>query len=396
MLDFNKLAQQIESVSADSLVDTMSQQDIVDAALAAFQQAAGAREGLLERLSTNQPFVLWPIAIPLETFGATFEIAPSNEPVTVIAVDGSQIMPSHHEVHSCYLLNVGLAMVTYGSKFPALLESVPRLYHRPEDLYPLVDRRRMHIDELYVSLERTMLELQCLLDKSIEAASRKTPVVALFDGSLIAWSAEKLPDGYQQAYMHRLQQLFEAFRTNEIPIVGYLSHSRGSDVINDLRAFICPYELADCRQHCGHLNEEDFPCSRIWPLSDRQMFKHMLALNERSCAFQSGASVSKNMDGQDRICFAYLNVGQEVARVEFPRWMLDKREKFDFSLSTIISQVHKGMGYPVCLAEAHHLAVIRGQDRERFFELITRRLVELGANRVRVSPKESKKRIGFV
>jgi hypothetical protein len=47
------------------------------------------------------------------------------------------------------------------------------------------------------------------------------------------------------------------------------------------------------------------------------------------------------------------------------------------------------------LSEAHHLAVIKGPERERFFELISNQMVSLGV-RPRVSPKECRKRKGFV
>jgi hypothetical protein len=187
-----------------------------------------------------------------------------------------------------------------------------------------------------------------------------------------------------------------AFKDHSLPLLGYLSNSRATDVVNTLRVSICPYDYSDCRKHCGTLNEEDFPCSKIWPLSDRTLFSSQLAESERSCAFISAASVCKMMPIDQRICFAYLNVGPEIARVEFPRWLYDAQDDFQFSLQTTVAQVQKGMGYPVCLSEAHHLAVIRGADRDQFYQLIASHMIDLGLPRVRTSLKESRKRIGFV
>jgi hypothetical protein len=126
------------------------------------------------------------------------------------------------------------------------------------------------------------------------------------------------------------------------------------------------------------------------------LFKPHLNLNERSAAFLSGASVSKLLPREHRVGFTYLDVGEEIARLEFPRWVLNQEGQLQTALGMILSQCKKGMGYPVSLAESHHLAVIKGNDRDQFFELITRRLLTLGVGQIKTSPKQSKKRWGFV
>ena len=97
-----------------------------------------------------------------------------------------------------------------------------------------------------------------------------------------------------------------------------------------------------------------------------------------------------------QVGFTYLNTGQEVARLEFPAFVTERRELLDLALAAVRAQAVKGQGYPVTLAEAHHLAVIKAKDRERFFELMARHLVGIGVTRVRTSPKERNKRMGFV
>src|SRR5262249_34250135 len=134
----------------------------------------------------------------------------------------------------------------------------------------------------------------------------------------------------------------------------------------------------------------------IWPLQDRTMLAQCLPDLQRTVAFLSGASVSKSFPEELRICFLYLNIKDEIARIEFPRWLLSDKAAFDTALGAVLSQTRKGMGYPVALAEAHHLAVIKGNDRQQFFDLLARHLVSIGAQRVSLSPKEKKKRIGLV
>ncbi len=398
MLDFTKLLEQIDAVGIESLVDRFSYMETLANAQNVFDEAQKKPEKFESKQINNASFALWPVALPLEPIDTAELVKPVSHSVTVVGVDGSQILPSHHEVHNCYLLNIGIAVITYAHKpiHAAILETSPRLYHRPEDLYPLVDRRRMHIDELYVSLERGLLELEMLADKSIQMKERALPVVALYDGSLISWSAEKMPPGYQESYFERMDVALERFRQAGIPIVGYLSHSRSSDIINCLRVFVCPYEVSHCRVHCGHLNEEEFPCSSVWPLADRQLLESRLDYFERSCVFASGASASKMMASKNNACFSYVRFDSEVARLEFPRWVKDSKELFDMALGAVASQVEKGQGYPVALQEAHHLAVIRAGDRQTFFDLMTKHLVSIGADRIHVSPKESRKRTGFI
>lgn len=398
MLDFRKLIQQIEQVGADGLPTALSKKETLEAGEAAFMSACANKERFIERLEQNKAWTWWPTALPLEPIDKPIAVGrdANEQPVTVVAVDGSQIMPSHHEIHTCFLLNIGSAVISYGIKAAPVLDTEPRLYHTDDDLYPLVDRRRMHIDELYVSLERQMFELEKLVDLSLEALLRGAPVVALVDGSLIPWSVEKMPGGYIETYLKRMTDAFDKLHDAGIPMFGYLSNSRSADLVNDLRVYICPYENSHCRDHCGQLNEEDFPCSQIWPLSDRQLVQKTLKFSERTAAFQSGASVTKLMSANHRICFSYFNVGNEVARVEFPRWMFEHKDLLDSALQAVKSQVKKGMGYPVSLAEAHHLAVIRGADRQRFFDLVARQLVQLGMKPVKLSAKESKKRNSFI
>jgi len=398
MLDFRKLIQQIEQVGVEGLPTALSKKETLEAGEAAYQSAIANKDLFVEKLENNRAWTWWPTAIPLEPIDKNVMVGSNaaDLPVTVVAVDGSQIMPSHHEIHTCFLLNIGSAVISYGIKAPPILDTEPRLYHTDDDLYPLVDRRRMHIDELYVSLERQMLELEKLVELSVQSLLRGAPVVALVDGSLIPWSVEKMPGGYIETYLRRMSDAFETLHDAGIPLFGYLSNSRSGDLVNDLRVYICPYESSHCRDRCGQLNEEEFPCSQIWPLSDRQLVAKSLRYGERTAAFLSGASVTKLMGSAHRICFSYFNVGNEVARIEFPRWMLDHKDLLDGAMQAVKSQVKKGMGYPVCLAEAHHLAVIKGADRQKFFDLVARQLVQLGMKPVKLSAKESKKRNSFI
>jgi len=420
MLDFIKLGLLVSQITLDSLAEKQDTRSSLDEALLVFARECINQTAFTEKLAVNAPWILWPTAMPLEPLSTAKSVASIDTltaPWTVLGVDGSQIMPSHHEVHNCYLLNCGLTRISYGLDLPPLLTSEPRLFARPEDLYPLVDRRRIYIDELYVSLERSIFELEILCQNALlaqQSISRlqngdaKRPddkakisapepkILAMYDGSLIPWSAEKMSDGYLENYMARFESCINLMQAAGIALVGYVSKSRASDVVNDLRSAVCPFSVSLCRDHCGHLNEEDFPCSTIWPLTDRTLYGAALELYQRSGCMLSGASIVKSMAEEAAISFCYLKSESEVARLEFPRWLTRDEQLFDFAMSAVVSQVLKGQGYPLALAEAHHLAVIKGPERERFFELLAQQMIQLGINHVKTSPKETRKRTGFV
>lgn len=394
MLDLNKVIKQIKNLEGANQNDSGA--DLLGLALSKMAEAVQNAGPFEEKLDASEGTTWWPLAKLLEDFGTRRSINNTKpEKFVVVGVDGSQIMPSHHEIYSCFLLNIGISALTYGTKQAPSLVSKPFLFHRPEDLYPLVDRRRMHIDELYVSLERYLLELEELAQTACDL-KKDLPVLALFDGALIPWSLEKMPPSYVDSFIQRAQALSTLLQTAQIPLIGYISHSRSSEVVNMLRVFNCPYEVSQCRNYCSELNEEDFPCSTIWPLTDRHLFKNDLPESSRSPLFQSRAKISQLYEEPHRICFTYLNVGSEVVRLEFPQWLARDKPLLETGLILVLSQASKGKGYPIVLNEAHHLAVIKNQERKQFFDLIGRHLMSMGVKRIATSPKEQRKQISFV
>ena len=70
------------------------------------------------------------------------------------------------------------------------------------------------------------------------------------------------------------------------------------------------------------------------------------------------------------IDFVYINVGAEIARLEFPAWTTP--DALEQLCGAVIDQCAKGMGYPVALSEAHEQAVVKAADRRAFVELARR------------------------
>jgi hypothetical protein len=66
------------------------------------------------------------------------------------------------------------------------------------------------------------------------------------------------------------------------------------------------------------------------------------------------------------VCFFYFRAGDDVARVEVPRWVADDPGCVDLLQATLIDQCRRCDDYPRALQEAHEQAVISGGDRVMF------------------------------
>ena len=65
-----------------------------------------------------------------------------------------------------------------------------------------------------------------------------------------------------------------------------------------------------------------------------------------------------------------MNTGDEIARVEVPAWVAENDGLLDLSHALILDQCRRAMGYPAAISEAHEQAVITGQDREIFRQML--------------------------
>ena len=165
-------------------------------------------------------------------------------------------------------------------------------------------------------------------------------------------------------------------------VAGYISLPKSKDVVNLVRVVLD--------------NPEKFGCE----ISDQENINHIvdatiasffLKKHHRTIIFKSNASITKQYPEHLKPHFFYLHVGDEIGRVEVPAWIATDETKVATIARVIIDQCIKGRGYPVVLAEAHEQAVVKGPDREFFYQLITRFGVER-KKQMHVSQKSLKKR----
>lgn len=393
MLDIRALNAQLTDMASDLGRQADVTSGRLAAALALLDGAARTPATLLSRLEAYAalPDAPWLVGQPLEPLDAVRPLPAWHGPSSVVATDGSQITPSHHEIALCYLINVGRILYTYGTGEPPIQDSRPFLFHRERDMRPLIGKRHVTITEELVATFRDVHERAALVDLAREATDRGHPVLALVDGSLIQWMLEEAPEAFQQEVLSGHLAVLEALRGLGVAVAGYVSGSRSADVSNLLKLAACPKPQLEC----GVCAWQDPPCETGHaPVGDRRIWEARLSPGERSPLFQSSARILAKY-GAHHVVFFYLHVGSEVARIEMPAWVAEDAALLDRVHALAHDQAQKGRGYPVALAEAHHQAVITREDRAQFFSLLGHRLAGAGV-RVAVSSKQLKKRRGVV
>jgi hypothetical protein len=391
MLDLTKLARQMQGISQHMLAESAATRERLDRAEQLMQSAQSVQSELVARQELWRDRLLFTAAIPIEPLETRELVDLIDLPHSVVATDGSQIAPSHHEIAYCYLINIGRIALHYGQSKLPLLDSLPEVFYRSEDLY--VSRQWGIRTEEWMSYCRTIAEAEVLAELATQAQSEMTAssnLLALTDGSLLYWFLEPLPKEARDRILQPILKSWDQLQSIRVPLVGYISASRSGEVLNFLRFHTCPYIAPDCFTHCSDVVDKA-PCQVLDPLRDVGVWGRLLDIGERSPLWRSSAKV-QDFYGDHAIHFCYVNVGAEIARVEVPQWVAADNTLLQQALGMVFTQVRKGYGYPVALAEAHNQAVVRGGDRARFFALLEREMVKAGLRNVGTSYKEARKR----
>lgn len=419
MLDLNQVSRFLPDVSQHLRDEASAANKRLDLACDLLNQASTELDRLRELHSTWGDRLAFTAGVPIEAIDQTYSIAAPPKQHSVIATDGSQISPSHHEIAYCYLINTGRIAIHYGQNRHPRLDSVPEVIYKNEDLY--VSRQWGISTEEWMGHRRTVAEAIALaelgeiaqaeisakmstLPKSYATSETPNPVntgenhphtVALTDGSLIYWFLDTLPGEARDRILPPILDAWNSLAERRIPLIGYLSASRSSESANFLRLAACPHDAPNCAHHCppdetSKIRKLD--CRIFEPLRDTSLWGTMLQPGQRTGLWKSSNAILKHYGDRHAVYFCYVHVGTEIARIDLPAWVAEDDALREFALGATIAQVQKGYGYPVALAEAHNQAVVRGGDRQRFFALLEQQMIKAGLKNIGTSYKESRKR----
>ncbi len=374
-LDMNRVAAQVEEMTAGLAAEQRDSAARLERALSTLRAQSADLGKLRHRIEQSR--TSWLIAGVEEDPAARHTRAPLPKDFAVLASDGSHIDVDRHSSARCALVNIGTVMLRYGSRPDALLGSSPTLYAGREDLTIANPQgtEEQRLEGSVFGMKRDAAECMALADL-VSDVSDDIPVLALFDGSLIMWglAGQAYPDFVRaelldNGFLKGLNRLRDAGADRQVAVASYISFPRGTDVANSLRVAVCPHEPPNCDTYCRNLPPSERPCDIVAGVQDSSIYSELLEAGERSASFISRSSVVQERYGEHEIRFFYLKTEDEMARVEFPRWV-EERGLLDIAHALILDQCRRGHGYPVALSEAHEQAVIDAASRRWFQELV--------------------------
>ena len=165
-----------------------------------------------------------------------------------------------------------------------------------------------------------------------------------------------------------------------VPVLGYISNTASLELIKALRIYLCPTSPERCRDCHARGEEEVQLCYHLKGYRDPALLFDFLEVGERSCLFASEDPIMQQY-GEHRIHYFYMSTGDEIARVEMPRWVSDDPELFALAHGVLLDQCQRSgqaPPYPPALHEAHEAAVISVTDRELVRQMIDEQLERQG------------------
>ena len=394
-LDLSKLIGQIVDLATGLKSKAGERQAKLEFALKTLKSSAAYLDELKQKVESSK--TTWLVAGLKDglDIGTAAQHCPDD--FIVLASDGSHIDVDRHQSAHCFLINIGIAQLQYGSYPDAQLISFPSLYYKDADIaITSADGRQIPIEGQLLGIKRGIEECRWLAER-VREIDENLPVVSLLDGSLILWrlTEQVYPDFVVSelllnGLLKHLSRLKQLSGRGHLAIASYISYPRSTEVVNLLRLAVCPHLPVDCDRNCaGKFGKRE--CDVVAGLLDRDLFSRLLAPGQRSALFSSRSSVVEKFYGANAVNFFYMRLDEEVARVEVPLWVAENKSLVELVHSTLLDQCRRGLGYPVALSEAHEQAVVTAADRQQFWSLVEQVLVEDGIYPESSAKSESKR-----
>ncbi len=318
-------------------------------------------------------------AYPLdENLASSYPPPDSVKEATVIAADGSQIVPNRHDALQYYVINIGAIVMQVGSG------NTPEVFTDTE-LHMLDEFEDTFFSDSQVALQRDTAERKKLL----EVARRYSgTIIALTEGQLELWGATDSDNSkdFEKSLKDYIDTLKE-MEKQKVITSGYVDKPGANWVVRLLEVAMIPQdELPNLKKY------HPFP-----GVTDLWLFSRILGKHERSAIFKLQAKSAEKYTGAISIHFFYINVGDEkkpkIARVDVPLWVVNNKEALNNLHSTLIEQ-SKIMGnepFPYLLHRAHEIAVVTHKDKEEIDQMLAIEIRNSGGEVGEKSGKQSAK-----
>lgn len=310
---------------------------------------------------------------------------------TIVAVDGSQILPNRHAPFLYYLINVGVFVYEHGRGQPPQAFTAPTLdYPRETEL----DDEEEAVEDSFgpgaaaVGVQRDLAEIGALADMVWQRRQGTQPLLALLDQRLLYWPV----GGGGLAAIRQANQRWllamSKIRDGGGLLAGYIDRPGKRSVMSLLDTL----DIAEPGFDLDLLTRR-----ALWQTpTDVDLFGSLLAPGERSPLFVeiSHHNVRFAEHSPDHeVCFFYLNPaasGRHIARVDIPRWVAEDDAAVDAVHALLVDQCQILGGYPYALTRADEVAVVGRQDQEELNHRIALRMEAAGLSGTITNKQQAK------
>jgi hypothetical protein len=318
-------------------------------------------------------------AVPLnEPLASSHPIPDSDIQVTLIAADGSQIIPNRHDSLQYYVINVGVIAMQIGSGNTPEVET-------DTELRILDEFDDTFFSDSQVALQRDVAERKKLLEMSEKYSGT---IIALTEGQLELWGSVDNENAREfekslQDYLNVLEQL----QKKKIIAGGYVDKPGANWFVKLLEIAGTPAdELKNVRKN-----------RLLAGVTDLWLFSQILGEHERSAVFALQAKSAEKYKGALAIHFFYINVGDKkhpkIARVDVPLWVAENPSMLN-ALHSVLVEQSRIMGkapFPYLLHRAHEIAVVTHREKEEIDRLLSRDILSNGGELGEKSGKQTAK-----
>ncbi len=387
-LEFEKLTGDLEKMAAAVVRRQRAQQEEADRALAVLGDWANRLDearAAVELAEAEGDEKYFRAARPLdddEPLDAAVDAPDPPDTATIMASDGSQILPDRHSAFLYYLVNIGAIVFRHG------VDDAPEVLTQAYLVYPDVSESREEtgqlegidpdetderMDAFQATVRRDQEEIQVLADWAWDNRERamEEPVLTLLDQRLLYWPFGG-ESSQQAAIMGTWWAAMTKARDAGALLAGYIDRSRKRSVVNMLEALTATSR--DERQQIGRRSPNSV-------LSDAQLFAHLLGPGQRSRVYCEISPTNKRFvenDPDNEVCFFYLNPSApfdsatagsttpdgsaSLARIDIPVSVARDPAAVATVHALIYDQCRIVGDYPYVLARADEMAVVGRQD----------------------------------
>ena len=306
---------------------------------------------------------------------------------TLIAADGSQVIPDRHAAVQFGLVNVGAIAMRLNSGSTPDIFTDSTLYYGDE----LLTEYGTTLSEGTIALRRDLAERTKLAEL---AKGYPSPVITFTDGPIELWG-NKDPNN-AKSYEESMQQYLGALsrlQSNDVVTAGYVDKPGANLVVRVLESMQAPADKLDKLKSYHPL----LGVSDLWLFGERN--NPLLQPGERSAVFALQSKSKMLYKGVLGLHFFYLNVGTDghpyPVRVEIPKWVADDPQKLDNLHAALIQQCrvlgHKP--YPYLLHRSHEVAVVSFDEKRQVEQMLSLELRKNNAEIGEQSGKQSTKNV---